>query len=208
MANKFEITKEIMENANTYMPIALKEVLATSEARECIKETRSIHSYNEEDSTDLEYGLAPVYCENLVNKARVMMSCLMAHYLKVWDGDAPIMCSLSDYDELAGAHVLNQIERFKSGEYREKAFDILSDYREMERYLNSAIYSVLREMNDPAKRILSALGEMGSADAIQGVIEELQKTQDGLKEEVKRQEEIVHGADGNGEDGEENGGRE
>ena len=78
----------------------------------------------------------------------------------------------------------------------------------MERYLNSAIYSVLREMNDPAKRILSALGEMGSADAIQGVIEELQKTQDGLKEEIKRQDEIVHGADGNGEDGEDNGGGE
>ena len=207
MENKFEITKEIMANANTYMSIALKEVIASGKARECVRETYSIHAIGAAEAHDGVYGLPPVYCEDTGVKARIMMTCLMAYYLKVWDDSKPLTCDIEDYDEWAGAHVLNQIERFKSGEFREKAFDILADYRELERYMNSAIYSVLRELNDPAMRILSAIGEMGSVEAFRSTLDVLEATKEGIEKEKERQERIINGEEDT-EGGEENGGGE
>ena len=207
MENKFEITKDIMKNANTYMSIALKDVIATGKARECVRKVSRIRRIGE-DETDgrNEYGVSPIYCEDIAAKSRVMMTCLMAYYLKVWDENTPIMCGLNDYDDWGRAHVLNQIERFKSGEYREKAFDILSDYREMEKYLNAAIYAVLRELNDPAQRIIEAIGTMGSMDWMKETISQIEEAEKGIKEEQERQERIINGQEAG--DGDEDAGEQ
>ena len=207
MANKFEITKDIMKDANTYMSIALKDVIAMGKARECVRKVSKIRPIGEDEAESAnEYGVAPIYCEDTAAKARVMMTCLMAYYLKVWGEDTPIMCDIHDYDDWGGAHVLNQIERFKSGEYREKAFDILSDYREMEKYLNAAIYAVLRELNDPAKRIIEAIGAMGSVDWMKETIGKIEEVEKGIKEEQERQERIINGEEAG--DGDEDAGEQ
>ena len=201
MENKFEITKEIMGKAQTYIPIAMKEMLASDIAYACIKPTYKIHPHGEEDQFSGEYGLKPVYCESPSMKARFLMSVLLNFYLKVRGDDQSLLCEVDEYDGWAGAHVLNQIERFKAGEYREKAFDILSDYRETERYINSAIYAVLRDLNDPAKRIMDALSTMTDSDALQQAIEGMHEAEKAIADENKRQERII-----NGEEGEENAG--
>lgn len=201
MENKFEITKEIMANADTYMPLALKELISISKARECVKETNYIQPMGVDTQFKGEYGMGPMYCESPSTKARILMTCLMVFYLKVWPDSTDMICSLDDYDAWSKAHVLNQIERFKSTEYREKAFDIISDYREMERHLNSAIYSVLRELNDPVKRFMEAFGTMGSIEGIQEAVKSIEEAKDGIEAERERQESIINGEGGDADAG-------
>lgn len=201
MGEKFKITPEIMKNANTYISIAMKELIASDLARACVKETYKIKSHEDNSQYQSDYGLSPMYCESPSSKARVMMTVLMSFYLNLWGDDKAFLCDISEYDDLASAHVLNQIERFKSGEYREKAFDLLADYKETEKYLNSAIYSVLRELNDPAKRILDALGNMASAEMMQNTLNQIQEYQAGIKEEIEKQRTIMENGEGVNADG-------
>lgn len=195
MANEFTITKEIMANAKTYIPIAMKEMIASEMARACVKETYKVRPHADKTPYDGDYGLAPNWCESVSSKARVMMTILLSQYLRVWGDEAAFLCDIGEYDQWAEAHILNQIERFKGSEYREKAFDILSDYREMEKYLNSAVYSVLRELNDPATRIISAIGVMFSAEGLEDAKSKIEEAYKGIAEEMKRQDEIIHGAE-------------
>ena len=202
MESRFEVTREMMEKAQTYIPIAMKEFIASDVARACIKRTKLIHNHEiEEESEDNPYGISPVYCESSSTKARVLMTILMVFYLEAWSDDTPMLCALDDYDKVASAHVLNQIERYKTTDLREKAFDLISDYREMEKYLNSAIYSVLREVNDPIARLIEALGQMGSEEGLEKALETIQETQEEIGKERERQERIIRGEEGEEGDG-------
>ena len=205
MGNEFRITEETMRKAETYIPLTMKEMIANDMARACVKRTGLIRPFGTEAEPEGEWGVSPVYCESPSSKARVMMTVLMVMYLKIWGEDTPYLCEIEAFDQWAGAHVLNQLERFKAGPFREKAFDILSDYREMEKCLNSAIYAVLRELNDPVKRFMEALGAMASAEGIQNAIETIKEAEAGIEKERERQERIIHGdeetaeTDGEGE---------
>lgn len=197
MENRFEVTREMMEKAKTYIPIAMKEMIASDVARGCIKQTKLIRNHEEaKQEQDDMYELSPVYCESSSTKARILMTILMVFYLEAWGDDSPMLCSVEDYDKVASAHVLNQIERFKTTDLREKAFDLLGDYREMEKYLNSAIYSVLREMNDPVTRFMRAMGEIGSVEGINNALEAIKEAQDGIIKEGQRQVRIIRGEEG------------
>ena len=193
MADEFKITEATMAQADTYIPLTMKEMIANDMARACVKRTDLIHPFGDKAEYSGEYGVSPVYCESPGSKARVMMTVMMVMYLHIWGEDTPYLCEVSAYDQWAGAHVLNQLERFKAGPYREKAFDILADYREMEKCLNSAIYAVLRELNDPVKRFMEALGTMASAEGIQSAIETIEEAETGMEAERQRQERIIHG---------------
>lgn len=193
MAEWFVLTKDMMEKATDYIPCVLKEVIATNYARECVKPTYMVHPDREKAPFEDGYGLEPVWCENTLNKSRLMMGCLMTFYLNARDTEKPLMPDIEEYDALGKAHVLNQIERYKSGEHREKAFDLLADYRELEKYLNSAIYAVLRELNDPIRRFMHAMGEIGSSEGIQNALESIRQSQEGIVEERERQGQIIHG---------------
>lgn len=198
MGEAFKITHDMMAKADAYIPVAEKELIAATAARACIKRTNQIHAYDEKDETFFngEYALAPMYCESPSSKARILLTVLNVYYLHIWDDKHKLMCDTDEFDKFAGAHILNQIERYKTGEYREKAFDLMADYRETEKYLNSAIYSVLREMNDPVRRFMEAVGTMGSQEYVQAALDNIQQSKDGIEKEKKRQEAIMHGKGG------------
>lgn len=200
MGEKFKITHEMMVKADTYIPVATKELIASTVARACVKPTCMIHGYDEKDEAyyNGEWGLTPVYCESASSKARIMMTVLCVYYLHAWGDDSKLMCSPEEYDAMASAHILNQIERYKSGEFREKAFDLLSDYREMEKYMNSAIYAVLREMNDSPKRIMEALGNTATPEGLAQTLESIKVTEEAIEQENERQEAIIHGREDGG----------
>jgi hypothetical protein len=193
MGEDFKITQDMMKNADTYIPLTLKALIADTMARECVRHTYMVKPYGEKPEYKDEYGVPPQYCENAEAKARVMMAVLCVYYLHIWNDEHALTCTPEEYDGWAGAHILNQIERYKAGEYREKAFDLLSDLRETEKYLNSAIYGVLRELNDPVKRFMEALGYLGSAEGVQDALDMIRESADGIEKERERQEEIIHG---------------
>ncbi len=200
MADEFKITKTIMEQADTYIPIAMKEMIASDVSRVCVKETSTVRPHGEEEEQGNEYAFSPTFCESPSSKARVMMTILLSVYLHIWGDDTPLLCDIESYDQWARAHVLNQLERFKAGEYREKAFDLLADYKEMEKYLNSAIYAVLREMNDPVQRTVHVLSQFASAENIEDAKNKAGALQAAIEKEKERQERIMRG------EGEENDG--
>jgi len=193
MGEDFKITQDMMKNADTYIPLTLKALIADTMARECVRHTYMVKPYSESPEYTEEYGVPPQYCESAEAKARVMMAVLCVYYLHIWDDEHALTCTPEEYDGWAGAHILNQIERFKAGECREKAFDLLSDLRETEKYLNSAIYGVLRELNAPVKRFMEALGYMGSAEGVQAALDMIRESADSIEKERERQEEIIHG---------------
>lgn len=193
MADEFKITKAIMEQADTYIPIAMKEMIASDVARVCVKETASVRPHGEEEEQDGYYTIAPSFCESASSKARVMMTILLSVYLHIWGDDTPLLCDIESYDQWARAHVLNQLERFKAGEYREKAFDLLADYKEMEKYLNSAIYAVIRELNDPVRRTLHVLSQFASDGNIEDAKNAVDTLQLAIEKEKERQERIMRG---------------
>lgn len=195
MANRFEITKEMMENADSYMPIVMKEGISASVARACVRDTADIHPLLSKAEDENDYNVPPMYGEDTGAKARIMLTVLMSYYLKVWDRDKSFMCEDEEYDAVMESHIMNQIERFKATECREKAFDILSDYKELEKYVNCAIYSVLREKNDPVRRMMEALGAVGSAENLSEILEKIKGLQDEISEENARQERIIDGED-------------
>ena len=196
MADEFKLTKEIMENADTYIPVITKELLANVIARSCVQTTDLIRPMGDKPEGDDILQVEPVYCESVSTKARYLMTILLTYYLKIRDESAWLLCEIDEYDNWAGAHIINQIERFKAGDYREKAFDILTDYREMEKYINAAIYAVLKEMNDPAKRAFQMIQSAFSADTINEAVEQMREYSEKLEEEKERQEKIVHGEAG------------
>lgn len=196
MENRFELTDGIMEKAETYMPVLLKETISADVARVCVREAQLIRKAPDEGEEPEEvtsYGLPPVWCESTLNKSRAMLTVLMTFYLKVWDDSRPLLCDIDDFDQMMGSHVINQLERYKSTKYREKAFDILADYKDMEKRLNSAVYSVVREMNDPVTRFMTAMGEIGSTEGMEKTLELLQESAKELRDENERQERIIKG---------------
>jgi hypothetical protein len=195
MANRFEVTKEMMENADSYMPIVMKEGISASVARACVRDTGDIHPLLSREEDENDYNVPPMYGEDTGAKARIMLTILMSYYLKVWDRDKSFMCEDGEYDAVMESHIMNQIERFKATDCREKAFDILSDYKELEKYVNCAIYSVLREKNDPVRRLMEALGAVGSAESLSEILEKIKGLQDEISEENARQERIIDGED-------------
>lgn len=196
MENRFELTDEIMENAKTYMPILLKETISADVARVCVREAELIRNPPEDGAESEEvtsYGLPPVWCESTLNKSRAMLTVLMTFYLKVWDESHPLLCDIDEYDQMMGSHVINQLERYKSTKYREKAFDILADYKDMEKRLNSCVYAVIREMNDPVTRFMTAMGEIGSTEGMENTLALLRESAKEMREENERQERIING---------------
>ena len=194
MADEFKLTKEIMEKAHTYIPVSTKEAIANVIARACVKGSDGINFLsraNEPQDPLAENNI--VYGENTGVKARFMMGILLSYYLDVRGEEDDLLCEIEEYDKWAGAHIINQIERYKSGEYREKAFDILTDYRETEKYINTAIYTVLREMNDPVKRIMEVVQTVFNADSMQNAVEEAKELKEQIEEEKERQERIIRG---------------
>ncbi len=208
MDNRFEITEKMMENAATYMPILLKETICNDWARACVKSTDTVDFYEREDGekpegvyspAGPEYALPPVYVEDATKKARILLSILMTFYLKAWGDEKGIPCSHDEYDSIMGSHVLNQLERFKANaNYREKAFDILADYHDLEKRMNSAIYAVCREANDPISRLVACMSTLASKEFIDNAMKMIEESQQGIERERERQMEIIKG----GEDGE------
>lgn len=70
--------------------------------------------------------------------------------------------------------MLNQIERMKSvPALRNAAFDLLQDYKMLEKMLNTEVYNMLRVMNDPVTRFSNAMQAQTSPEAMQKSLDEL-----------------------------------
>lgn len=180
---KFTITPTMIEQAKDYLPIAQKMAFVDKAAKRCF------------DILEVRAGsriTPPMQQENSSIKARFLMTVLIRDYLGVpcitVDGVEDLMTE-EDYDKFAGSHVLNQIERLKTdANIRNKCFDILQDFRDLEKRLNGQVYNLAQIVNDPASRLLAAMEMDVTPESAAALLEELEKVKKELTEHRKGEE--------------------
>lgn len=192
MTDRFLVTEKMMENASTYIPLAEKESLATVIAELCV-----VPCVFPQDADKQENGFdvpaPPLYRENTLEKALCMTGCFLNYYLHE-NTDKPLNLPLEEYDGWAGYHLMNQIERFKGGAYKSKAFDMLSDFRDLEKRVNCAIYARLNQKNDLCRRLLATMMVLSSEDAVENAQAMLSQSARGILEEQRKQEDMIREA--------------
>ena len=179
---KITITKEIMRGADTYVPLLLKTSTAQAIASSSI------------EKAEFKGGdVPPHFIENPMTKAKCLMGALLTFYLHIaYDGNDDLNMAVDIYDRFAASHILNQIERMKSDALtRDKAFDLLADYRELEKRVNSEIYSLLSVQNDTVARLSMVMSRGMNPEEVQKTLEEIEKLQGEIEEQKKAHDEMI-----------------
>lgn len=171
----FELTKELMTKAITYMPLAEKTIYAELIARRCLKPIKPL---SEKDNIDSFLVIPSVVGEDILQKEQMLLNVLLSHYFDI----KLSQMNTKLYDKYMGSHFLNQLERFKGDpEYKTKAFDILADFKVIKKMVDIEIYNLKTKENDIAERILKGIS-LWSAEKMTNDPEYLKK----MTEEIKR----------------------
>ena len=146
------ITPEMIESANTYIPLLEKAKLAEEIAKRSVKAV--------EFSYTPAKGGAPIVMPPGAQEIPFLthlflMGVLAAKYLKQgagWDDD--MLMPLNLYDEWGESHVMNQLERLKGNKaVANRVYDILSDYKELKWMVRSAIETRVNQASDLVSRL-------------------------------------------------------
>ena len=170
---RITITEETINNGVSYALCELKEKFVEDVYMKCLNRV----DVNLDDS-----GNAPMpymYMENTFLKSRYLMTALAKFYLRMdvetEDGDMWLM-TRNEYDRFGASHVIGQLNRFRNNnpDLKDKVFDLLRDYSDLERRLSNAIRSGLTVMNDPANRIFQKITMDVSEEALASQKEQLE----------------------------------
>lgn len=182
-----KLTEEILMKARDYVPLMEKAAFTAECAGRCFDRM----------DVKLESGqVIPYYKENVERRSRYLMGGLAKLYfgeeIDPVEGETYLLAA-DDYDRWAGGHIMGQIDRMKSGApaLRNKAFDLLADYRDLEKMLKTEIYSLLQAMNDPVSRFQEAASQamtpeamkqsMAALEGLKGELNEMRRRKDGGK---------------------------
>lgn len=175
----FEITKH--SEWNTYIPLLEKQKIAEHIAAGSMVRYRASVDYGGEELFD-----SAIVAEDVPTRWRYMMGVLFKHYLRIEfdpvEGEDYLMAA-DDYDRAASMHVLNALERMKSdAAARDKVFDLLRDYKNLERMVSAELNAQLAARNDLLPRVLRVLTQTATPAALAN----LQEMEGKLGEEAKK----------------------
>lgn len=172
----FVVTKEMMTKANTYMPLASKESLARQIAELCIKDMKTA---DQNIPGEKIFAMPHLKYEDTSLKEVLILNTLLGFYLDI-DVNENI-----DYDYYAGGHIYNQLERFKSDStLRDKAFDLLSDFKVFRKLVDTEIYNIKVNNNDPIARFTSAVQIFTTPENIKELVDLLAVESDKFTKKV------------------------
>ena len=179
---------------NTYMPLSLKVKVAEEIADGCIARYRRKVQWGSTDSSAGAYAqndMADVYenvlcAENPAMRWRYMMGVLLNFYLGMSfepvEGEKWLM-SQDDYDRAAAKHPMNELERMKSDAgARNAVFDLLRDYKDLDRLVGNEIAARIASYNDILPRLVELLTLTATPEAL-GQLSQMEKA---LGEEAKK----------------------
>lgn len=173
VTERITITEETINNGVSYALCELKEKFVEDVYMKCLNRV----DVNLDDS-----GNAPMpymYMENTFLKSRYLMTALAKFYLRMdvetEDEDMWLM-TRNEYDRFGASHVIGQLNRFRNNnpDLKDKVFDLLRDYSDLERRLSNAIRSGLTVMNDPANRIFQKITMDVSEESLNAQKEQLE----------------------------------
>lgn len=167
----FVLTKETLLAAKTYMPLSDKEDLASQIASECV---RPMKTAEQNRPGEAMIALPSLMEEDYALKTVLLQSVLISYYLGLeyeTGGE-----QYAEYDKYAGGHLLNQIERFKSDrDTKDIAFDLLDDWREFKKMVDTMIYNYKCNVNDPIARLAAAAAVLSEPENVSVLLEELKR---------------------------------
>lgn len=172
--------KEVFAKANAYVPLMEKAAIVSHCAERCID--RVVVDTGERFRGDVP----PMYRENGQRKRRYLMGILARAYLRLdFDGceEDKWLMSADDYDLVGGVQLVNQIDRMKkqSDALRDKAYDLLADYRDLEKMLNTEINANLAVMNDVVARMVMSSAAAMTPESMKELVELAEQVQKGTK---------------------------
>lgn len=184
----FKVTKEMLKNAITYMPLSVKKDVSKQIAELCLVD---IDTDKQNKIGESLISLPHLKGEDLALKSIFMLNTLIGFYL---DQDMPEtdengeeFDAFERYDEYAGGHLLNQIERFKSDpEVKDIVFDLMSDYKEFKKMVDTELYNMKANANDPIPRFSATVAVLGAPETMATIIEEIKKVGEGRSEEMQK----------------------
>lgn len=177
---QLQLTAETLLKAKTYLTLAEKQRIAETAGRKCLYRVQT----GGQDGNGNAFPLPPMVMENAQAKARLLLGTLLIGYLRLaYDTeDGEYLLTEEEYDEAAACHAVNQIERLK----RDKAvqdicFDLLADYKALEKMVNAEIYGTVQVRNDGLVRVLDYFKASITPEAVKSLLGEL----DGLQAQAE-----------------------
>ena len=171
-----ESIEKIMQEAEAYVPISKKAEFVHYCAERCFDKLNITAA----SGNDTLSSMPPMWKENSELKARYMMGGLLKLYLKQeaqTDENDEWLLTEQEYDRWAAAHILNQIERMKSNaSLRDKCFDLLQDYKTLEKMLNTEVYGLIRVMNDSVSRIIAQIQASTTPESMKNAMAQLEQS--------------------------------
>jgi hypothetical protein len=145
--DKVAITKEMILAASDYITNASKEAWVSETAPKCF-DRLAITADGE--------TMPEMYMVNTGLKSRYLMTALVSLYFgHTYEADETddALISEADYDKWAAGHVFCQIDRWKHDvEVRDKCYDMLYDYHDLEKRFSSQVVGLLNVQNDEIMR--------------------------------------------------------
>lgn len=176
-----EITKEMLLAAKDYIPIAQKGEWVSDVAEMCFE--RYSITYGDQQ-------FPPMYGVNTELKSRFLMGFFIRHYLGIKEGNEsnePWLMPEDEYDKWAASHVFGQLDRWKhDAEVRDKCFDLLADYKDLEKRLSSRISGLLAVQNDFLVRSSQDLSTQ--MQALPSILKALEEMKQGDGENAEQQQ--------------------
>lgn len=175
----FEIRKE-PENWLTYLPLQKKQEIAEHIAGNALARYHLTISYGDQELFD-----PVIAAEDSGRRARYLLGVLLKLYLGMdfesVEGEEYLL-SEDDYDLAAAQHPMNTLERMKSDvKARDAVFDLLRDFKDLERMVNAELSGVIAARNDILPRLLEVL----TATASPAALGRLSDMEQGIREQAK-----------------------
>lgn len=171
------LTEEhLRSRAAAYIPLGEKEKF--------IKEV-SVGCFDQMEIAD-ENGepLPPFYKESPVSKLRYMTAALLKLYLRIGFDmereDDPWSITEESFDAAAQSFLLSQLERMKKRtadkSLQDKIYDLLADYKTLEKLLNAECYGMLPAMNDTLSRFQMMMAAQTTPEAMDALMKSVEET--------------------------------
>lgn len=166
----FTITNEVIDKADTYMPIELKIALSQEIAKQCIVDLPTAQQ-NIEGNKFL--SLPTLKGENKEIKEMCLLYTLLTKYLKIQVKEP---FDEKEYNYYASGAILNQLERYKSNfDLKNKVFDLIYDYKEFRKMVDKNVENIILANNDSLGRLTASIQLFSTPENIQKMKEELEK---------------------------------
>lgn len=168
----FIITEEMIKKATSYIPLATKKAIATALADACLV---AVDKTTENIATETQLPIPQLYREECGVKSLYLMYYFLTEYLHIAVSDE---FTEEEYDYYASSHIFNQLERFKTAdkEIKDKVFDILYDFKELKKMLDTEIFNLKESRNSLLDRLQNFLDLFADPETIKKLSAELQKT--------------------------------